>query len=69
MAVVTEEATVVVTEEATVVVTEAAAAFGVHVGGHIAGGGRGRFWHGHWYGYGVGSCWRSTPAGYIWICG
>jgi hypothetical protein len=26
------------------------------------------FWHGRWYGYGVGPCWRLTPDGYIWIC-
>jgi hypothetical protein len=24
---------------------------------------------GDWYAYGVGSCWRLTPTGYIWICG
>ena len=29
----------------------------------------GRWWRGRYYGYGVGSCWRWTPAGYIWICG
>jgi preprotein translocase subunit SecG len=32
-------------------------------------GGERRFWHGHWYGYGVGACWRLTPTGYVWICG
>jgi hypothetical protein len=49
---------------------------GVHVGGgpvvrggvHVGGGGR-RFWHGRWYAYGVGPCWRLTPAGYVWVCG
>src|SRR4029078_2307886 len=30
---------------------------------------RGHWWHGRYWGYGVGSCWRWTPAGYIWICG
>ena len=44
------------------------AARGAHRGGHFAGRGRGHFWHGRWYGYGVGPCWRRTPAGYIWIC-
>ena len=29
----------------------------------------GRWYGGRWWGYGVGSCWRWTPAGYIWICG
>jgi hypothetical protein len=41
-------------------------------GGGWKGGGRhhgGHFWRGRWWGYGVGSCWRWTPAGYIWICG
>ncbi len=29
-----------------------------------------RFWHGRWWPYGVGSCWRLTPYGeYVWICG
>jgi hypothetical protein len=36
--------------------------------GHRHGHG-GRWWHGRYWGYGVGSCWRWTPAGYIWICG
>ncbi len=27
-----------------------------------------RWWHGRWYPYGVGSCWRPTPVGYVWIC-
>jgi hypothetical protein len=47
---------------------------GSNVGGsgrmRVEGGGGGRrFWHGHWYGYGVGPCWSVTPVGYIWICG
>ena len=29
----------------------------------------GRWYRGRWWGYGVGSCWRWTPAGYVWICG
>ena len=39
---------------------------GAHWGGHS----HGRYWHGGrwWSGYGVGPCWRSTPAGWIWIC-
>jgi hypothetical protein len=28
-----------------------------------------RYWHGRWWAYGVGSCWRLTPDGYyVWIC-
>lgn len=27
-----------------------------------------RFWHGQWWGYGIGECWLSTPIGYVWIC-
>ena len=41
-------------------------------GGGWQGGGRHhgrRFWRGRWWNYGVGPCWRITPAGYIWICG
>ena len=41
-----------------------------HFGGGVVhfGGGR-RFWHGRWYNYGVGSCWRLAPDGsYVWIC-
>ncbi|HXX02839.1 MAG TPA: hypothetical protein VEJ37_00790 [Xanthobacteraceae bacterium] len=39
-------------------------------GGYYRGGwGRGRYWGGRWWGYGVGPCWRSTPAGWVWICG
>ena len=29
----------------------------------------GRWYGGRWWGYGVGTCWRWTPAGYVWICG
>lgn len=35
-------------------------------GGHGWGGGR--YWHGRWWGYGIGPCWRWTPVGWIWIC-
>ena len=35
---------------------------------HGHGHGHGRWWHGQWWGYGVGSCWRWTPYGYVWIC-
>ena len=33
--------------------------------------GHGRcYWHGRWWPYGVGSCWRITPDGYyVWVCG
>jgi hypothetical protein len=41
-----------------------------HGHGHWRGHGHGgHWWHGRYWGYGVGSCWRWTPAGYIWICG
>ena len=31
---------------------------------------RRRYWHGRWWAYGVGSCWRITPDGYyVWVCG
>jgi hypothetical protein len=43
------------------------------VGGRYYGGvwygARGRYWRGRWWAYGVGSCWRWTPIGYVWICG
>src|SRR6185437_14279229 len=32
-------------------------------------GARRRFWHGRWWPYGVGTCWRSTPIGFVWVCG
>jgi hypothetical protein len=38
-------------------------------GRRFVGGGGGHFWHGRWYGYGVGPCWSLTPDGYIWVCG
>jgi hypothetical protein len=38
-------------------------------GGHFVRGGGGRhFWHGRWWGPGIGPCWRWTPLGWIWIC-
>ena len=37
-------------------------------GGHWGHGGQGRFWRGRWYPYGVGSCWRVAPGGWVWIC-
>ena len=27
----------------------------------------GRWYGGRWWGYGVGTCWRWTPAGYVWV--
>jgi hypothetical protein len=27
-----------------------------------------RHWRGRWWAYGVGSCWRWTDIGYVWIC-
>ena len=43
------------------------------VGGRYYGGvwyGTGRRWYGgRWWPYGVGACWRSSPIGYVWICG
>jgi hypothetical protein len=45
---------------------------GTHANGgarRFVGGGAGHFWHGRWYGYGVGPCWGLTPDGYIWVCG
>lgn len=45
---------------------------GWHGGGWKGGGwrhGHGRYWRGRWWGYGVGSCWRWTPAGWVWVCG
>lgn len=46
---------------------------GVHrVGGRYYGGvwyGHARrFYGGRWWAYGVGSCWRSSPIGYVWVC-
>jgi hypothetical protein len=43
------------------------------VGGRYYGGywyGPGRRWYGgRWWPYGVGSCWRASPIGYVWVCG
>jgi hypothetical protein len=43
------------------------------VGGRYYGGvwyGTGRRWYGgRWWAYGVGSCWRTSPIGYVWVCG
>src|SRR5262245_28883519 len=36
-----------------------------HGHAHHGHGHGGRWWHGRWYGYGVGSCWRWTPTGYV----
>jgi len=42
------------------------------VGGRYYGGvwygARRHYWGGRWYPYGVGSCWRPTPVGFVWIC-
>jgi hypothetical protein len=49
------------------------AARGYRVGGRYYGGiwyGTGRrYWRGRWWPYGVGSCWRPSPIGYVWVCG
>ena len=46
---------------------------GARVGGRYYGGvwyGTGRRWYGgRWWAYGVGSCWRASPIGYVWVCG
>lgn len=43
------------------------------VGGRYYGGiwyGHARRWYGgRWWPYGVGSCWRLSPIGYVWVCG
>src|SRR5690348_998422 len=43
------------------------------VGGRYYGGvwygPRRRFWRGRWWPYGVGSCWRQSPIGFVWVCG
>jgi hypothetical protein len=32
-------------------------------------GGGGRYWHGRYWGYGVGPCWRVAPyGGWVWAC-
>jgi len=30
---------------------------------------RRRYYGGRWWPYGVGSCWRVSPIGYVWVCG
>jgi hypothetical protein len=37
-------------------------------GRHYGWRGHGRYWRGQWYAYGVGSCWRLVPGGWVWIC-
>jgi hypothetical protein len=39
-----------------------------YYGGTWYGTGR-RYWHGRWWAYGVGSCWRNSPIGFVWVCG
>ena len=39
-----------------------------YYGGVWYGTGR-RYWNGRWWPYGVGSCWRATPIGFVWVCG
>jgi len=39
-----------------------------HRGYKNYGRGHGRWWGGRWYAYGVGSCWRLVPGGWVWIC-
>ena len=43
------------------------------VGGRYYGGTwfgpRRHFWRGRWWPYGVGSCWRRSPIGFVWVCG
>ena len=41
---------------------------GRYYGGVWYGTGR-RYWRGRWWPYGVGSCWRTSSIGYVWICG
>jgi hypothetical protein len=41
---------------------------GRYHGGIWYGAGR-HYWNGRWYAYGVGSCWRASPIGYVWVCG
>ena len=46
---------------------------GYRVGRRYYGGvwyGTGRRWYGgRWWPYGVGTCWRPSPIGYVWVCG
>jgi len=39
-----------------------------YYGGVWYGTGR-RYWNGRWWPYGVGSCWRASPIGFVWVCG
>ena len=39
-----------------------------YYGGVWYGTGR-RYWNGRWWPYGVGTCWRASPIGYVWVCG
>ena len=41
---------------------------GRYYGGRWYGTGR-RYWRGRWWPYGVGTCWRASPIGYVWVCG
>jgi hypothetical protein len=41
---------------------------GRYYGGVWYGTGR-RYYGGRWWPYGVGSCWRPSPIGYVWVCG
>ena len=29
----------------------------------------GTWYHGRYWDYGIGPCWRPTPVGFVWICG
>jgi hypothetical protein len=46
----------------------AAVVGGRYHGGVWYGTGR-RYWGGRYWPYGVGSCWRPSPIGYVWVCG
>jgi hypothetical protein len=37
---------------------------------HVTGGHRRHFWHGRWWYYGVGPCWRWSDVygEYVWVC-
>jgi hypothetical protein len=40
-----------------------------YYGGRAVYRGGGRYWHGRYWGYGVGPCWRATPyGGWTWVC-
>ena len=41
---------------------------GASYGGGVWYGTGRRYWGGRWWAYGVGSCWRLTDIGYVWIC-